>query len=50
MKMTKKAMVEYIGSTGMVIDFDAKFLMRHSVEYVERLYNAAIAFSARNNK
>lgn len=37
--MTKKTMLDYIESTGLVIDFDRKYLMRKDKEYITRLYN-----------
>ena len=45
--MTKTKMLDFIESTGMVIDFDRKYLMRKSKSYIEGLYDAAIAFAAR---
>ena len=47
--MTKTKMLDFIESTGMVIDFDRKYLMRKSKDYIQGLYNAAIAFAARKN-
>ena len=45
--MTKTKMLDFIESTGMVIDFDRKYLMRKSKDYIEGLYDAAIIFAAR---
>ena len=39
MAMTKKILVDEIEKTGMVIDFDRKYLMRKDKAYLERLYN-----------
>ena len=47
--MTKTKMLDFIESTGMVIDFDRKYLMRKSKDYIQGLYDAAIAFVARKN-
>lgn len=40
-------MLKFIESTGMIIDFDQKYLMRRSKEYIQSLYNAAIDFIAK---
>lgn len=40
--MTKKAMLDYIENTGMVINFNRKRLMSKSKDYVEFLYNMAV--------
>ena len=45
MKLTKTAMLDFIESTGVVIDFDRKYLMRRDKEYIERLYQHAVAYS-----
>lgn len=37
--MTKKAMIDYIETTNLVLDFDRKYLMRQPKLYIERLYN-----------
>ena len=47
--MTKTKMLDFIESTGMVINFDRKYLMRKTKDYIEGLYNAAIAYAARKN-
>lgn len=47
--MTKAKMLDFIEKTGMVIDFDRKYLMRRSKEYIEDLYNRAINYAQRNN-
>ena len=36
--MTKKEMVDYIEKTGLVIDFDRKYLMRKLKPQLESLY------------
>lgn len=46
--MTKTAMVNFIETTGMIINFDRKYLMRKSKADIERLYNAAIAYAEKN--
>ena len=47
--MTKAKMIDFIESTGMVINFDRKYLMHQSKSYIQGLYDAAIVFSARKN-
>lgn len=47
--MTKKAMLDYIEYTGMVIDFDRKYLMRRDKWYIEHLYKGAIEYAKRYN-
>lgn len=44
--MTKTEMLNFIETTGMVIDFDRKYLMRKSKKYITDLYETAIAYSA----
>lgn len=39
MKMTKTMMVNEIEKSGMVINFDRKYLMKKDKEYITRLYN-----------
>ena len=46
--MKKTEMVNFIGSTGMVIDFDSKWLMRKTKQYIENLYNQAVEYSKKN--
>lgn len=48
--MTKERMLDFIEQTGMVIDFDRKYLMRHSKSYIIGLYDAAKAYSAKTRK
>ena len=45
--MTKTEMLNFIETTGMVIDFDRKYLMRKSKAYIENLYNLAISYANR---
>lgn len=47
--MTKAKMLDFIEKTGMVINFDRKYLMRRSKEYIVDLYNKAIHYAQRNN-
>lgn len=42
--MTKKAMLDYIENTGMVINFNRNRLMSKSKDYVEYLYNMAVEY------
>lgn len=39
MKMTKSALIDAIEKSGLVIDFDRKYLMRKDKSYLVRLYN-----------
>ena len=48
-KMTKEKMLNFVEKTGMVVDFDRKYLMRKSKSYLQGLYDAAVRFAARNN-
>jgi hypothetical protein len=45
--MTKTEMVNFIESTGMVIDFDRKWLMRKTKQYIENLYRQAVEYSGK---
>lgn len=47
--MTKAKMLDCIEKTGMVINFDRKYLMRKSKEYIKGLYDRAINYAQRNN-
>ena len=38
MKLTKKTMVDAIEKSGLVVDFDRKYLLRKSKDYLYRLY------------
>ena len=46
--MTKTEMLNFIETTGMVINFDRKYLMRKSKDYINGLYDAAILYAAKN--
>ena len=46
--MTKTEMLNFIETTGMVINFDRKYLMRRSKDYISHLYDAAILYAAKN--
>ena len=48
-QMTKVEMLNYIEKTGMVIDFDAKYLMRQTKDRITRLYNQAVQYAKRYN-
>lgn len=45
--MTKKQMIDYIESANFVVDFDRKYLMRKSKDYLHGLYDAAVIYVAR---
>lgn len=45
--MTKTKMLDFIEKTEMIIDFDRKYLMRRSKEYIKRLYDMAINYAKR---
>lgn len=47
--MTKGKMLDFIESTGMVVNFDRKYLMRKSKTYIIGLYDAAVLFAARKS-
>lgn len=46
--MTKKEMIDFIESTGMVIDFDRNYLMRRDKKHIQRLYELALKFKEKN--
>lgn len=48
-KMTKVEMLAYIEKTGMVLDFDFKYLMRYTKNHIIRLYNQAVQYAERNS-
>ena len=48
-KMTKEKMIDFIEKTGMVIDFDRKYLMRKSKSYIQGLYDASVVYMAKKN-
>ena len=45
--MTKKQMVDYIESANFVVNFDRKYLMHKSKDYLRGLYDAAVVYVAR---
>ena len=42
--MTKKEMLDFIETTGMIIDFDRNYLMHKDKKYIQRLYELALKF------
>jgi hypothetical protein len=49
-KFTKKEMIQIIGQTGMMIDFNAdRMYRRYSTKEIERFYGEAKAFATRYN-
>lgn len=46
--MTKTKMLDFIEKTGICVDFDRKYLMRKSKQYICGLYDAAVRYAARN--
>ena len=48
--MTKKEMVKVIEKSGVVIDFDEKYIMRKSKAKVEDYYEAALKYMEKTNK
>ena len=47
--MSKEKMLNFIEATGMVVDFDRKYLMRRSKEYITSLYVGAMCYAARHS-
>lgn len=47
--MTKKEMIDVIEKSGMVINFSRSYFMARPKSFVERMYESAIAFMAKNN-
>lgn len=45
MKLTKSAMLDYIEKSGMIINFDRNYLMRHTRAYITELYARASAYA-----
>ena len=43
--MTKTEMIDFIETTGMIIDFDRNFLMKKSKTDIIRYYNMAVEFA-----
>ena len=50
MKMTKAMMIDVIEKSGMVVNFDRKYLMKKDKQYLERLYNHCVKFIEKNEK
>lgn len=48
-KMTKTEMINFIESTGMVVNFDRKYFARLPKESVKRMYDMAVAYAAKKN-
>jgi hypothetical protein len=48
-KLTKVEMLNYIQKTGMVIDFDYKYLQRRTKDDITDLYNRAVQYAERNS-
>lgn len=46
--MTKSEMLNYIARSGIVVDFDRKYLITRSKSYITSLYNKAVAYAANN--
>ena len=46
--MTKTEMLNFIEASGMVVNFDRKYLMRKSKDYIAGMYDSAVLYSARN--
>ena len=49
MKLTKKMMVDEIEKSGLVIDFDRKYLLRKSKDYLYRLYLHCVNYKNQAN-
>lgn len=47
--MTKKEMIDVIEKSGMVINFSKSYFMARPKSFVERMYESALAFMAKNN-
>ena len=47
--MTKTEMINFIESTGMVLNLDRKYFTRLSKESVKRMYDMAVAYAAKKN-
>ena len=45
--MTKKQMLDFIETTGMVVDFNRNFLMKRSKEYIKGLYDMAVRYATK---
>lgn len=49
MKMTKKAMVDFIETTGCLLTFNRNRLMRANREYVQRIYDFCLKHNQKAN-
>lgn len=49
-KITKKAMIDYIEDSGMVIDFSRSHFNHKLKSEVERFYNMAVSYNRQNRK
>ena len=47
--MTKTEKINFIESTGMVLNFDRKYFARLPKESVKRMYDMAVAYATKNN-
>lgn len=47
--MTKAQMIDVIEKSGMVINFSRSYFMARPKSFVERMYESALAFMAKNN-
>ena len=41
-------MLNFIETTGMIIDFDYNYLMRKDKKHIQRLYDLALKFKEKN--
>lgn len=48
--MTKKAMIDYIEQSGMVLNFSRSYFNHMLKEGVERLYNSAVEYNGRKGE
>ena len=44
-KMTKTEMLNFIETTGMIVNFDRKYLMRKNKDYIKGLYDGAVVYA-----
>lgn len=47
--MTKMQMIEVIEKSGIVVNFSKSYFMARPKSFVERIYEDALAFMAKNN-
>ena len=47
--MTKAKMLNFIEKTGVVVNFNRKYLMRWDKKYIKRLYDMAIIYDRIKN-